>query len=163
MLRFRLVIATALVLFSASSAGAQGSPIQCQTNVTLTPVLPSEAYTGLSGDITLICTGGANQAVGSALPQATIQLFYNTAVTSRLFGNSGASEALLIIDDPGSGISSYYGSTGASNPGSLFGTNANQSLCPTPATGCGAFVQSIVPTDGPFAGTPLTVASSSAG
>jgi hypothetical protein len=163
MLKLRLVIATALVLFSVGTARAQGSLLQCQTNVSSTPTLPSEAYTGQTGDIALFCIGGANQTVGSALPQATIQLFYNTAVTSRLFGSSGVSEALLIVDDPGSGVGSYYGSTGASNPGRFFGSNASQSLCPTPATGCGAFVQSIVPTDGPFAGTPLTVASTSAG
>src|SRR5262249_43955219 len=81
--------------------------------------------------------------------------------TSRLFGGSNASEALLIIDDPGSPVGSYYGSTAANNPGRLFGTNASQSLCPTP-TGCGAFVQSIVPSDGPFAGTAVAVASTSA-
>lgn len=34
------------------------------------------------------------------MPQINLQLFYNTAVTSRLIGDSGLSEALLLIDEP---------------------------------------------------------------
>src|SRR5215470_17941664 len=116
MFRFPLIVAAFFLLTSAGSVYAQ-NPLQCQVNIANTPTLPSESYTAATGDLTFFCSGGPSQSVGSALPQVNFQLFYNTAVTSRLFGGSNASEALLIIDDPGSPVGSYYGSTAANNPG----------------------------------------------
>src|SRR5881227_3955863 len=57
----RLVTALAVLVVFAGMAGAQTQILQCQTNVAVTPTLRSEGYTEQSGDITLICTGGANQ------------------------------------------------------------------------------------------------------
>jgi hypothetical protein len=164
----RLVTALAVLAVFAGLAGAQTQILQCQTNVAVTPTLRAEGFTEQTGDITLICAGGANQALGSQVPQINITLFYNTAVTSRLLPitnvSNTVSEALLLLDDPGSGVASYYGSGGAgsSNPGKFFGTNANQILCSTPLTGCAAVVSSVTPTDGPFAGTPVAAATPSA-
>ena len=66
-----------------------------------------KAITEQTGDITLTCTGGVRPAVGSAIPQVNITVFYNTQVTSRLLPTSATSpisEALLLIDEPGSGL-----------------------------------------------------------
>jgi hypothetical protein len=156
----RLAIAMILLAAFAGLASAQGQTLFCQTNVAVTPTLRSEGFTEQTGDITLVCTGGAPTPAGTQLPQVNIFLFYNTAVTSRLLpitGASNVSEALLLLDDPGSGVASPYG-TVATN-GQKFGTSAAQVLCSTPTTGCVEYAQTITPADGPFAGSTMTVAS----
>ena len=74
----------------------------------MTPNLRGEGYTEQTGDITLTCTGGVSaRRLDSAIPQVNITVFYNTAVTSRLLptsASSAISEALLLIDEPGSGL-----------------------------------------------------------
>jgi hypothetical protein len=65
------------------------------------------------------------------LPTVNITIFLNTPVTSRLLGTGGvtnASEALLLIDEPGAPGLSGYGPAQA------------QILCTTPATGCPTWV-----------------------
>jgi uncharacterized protein (TIGR03437 family) len=57
--------------------------------------------TELVGDIVLTCTGGTPTPLGQVVPTANITVQLNTAVTSRQFSN-GTSEALLLIDEPGS-------------------------------------------------------------
>jgi hypothetical protein len=167
----RLAIAMALLAALAGLASAQTAPLVCQTNIAVTPTLRSEGFTEQTGDVQLICTGGANQAVGSQLPQVNFQLFYNTTVTSRLLPVSGVnnniSEALLLLDDPGSGVTSYYGTQCSFNGGAsascAFGTQAPQLLCPTPTSGCVEFANSVVVNAGSpnFAnGTVLSVATS---
>jgi hypothetical protein len=166
----RLAIAMALLVVIAGMASAQTTPLQCQTNIAVTPTLRSEGFTEQTGDVTLICTGGANQAVGSQLPQVNIALFYNTAVTSRLLPitnvSNNTSEALLLLDDPGSGIASYYGTTCSGtgiSSGCPLGTQANQNICPTPLTGCVEFAQAVISGGSATitAGTVLAAASSS--
>jgi hypothetical protein len=80
--------------------------------------------TELIGDVVLSCTGGTPPVSGSPVSTATIILTFSTInVTSRLLdapGNTGASEALLLIDEPGSGQPAAY-------PG--FGPAAPQILC----------------------------------
>jgi hypothetical protein len=75
-------------------------------------------------------------------------------------GISGAiSEALLLVDDPGSGIPNLYG------VGATVGSGAPQTLCPTPLTGCTEYVQpfTVLPNSstGIPAGTVVNVASNS--
>jgi len=118
----------AILALFVGLAGAQGginsSPLQCQTNPSVTPTLRSEGYTEQTGDITINCTGGNFIPAGGNIPQVNITLTYNTAVTSRLLpvtGSSNQSEALLLIDEPGSGLA---------------GANPTQILCTTPLTGC---------------------------
>ena len=65
-------------------------------------------------------------ANGGIIPQANITVFLNTQVTSRLLGNgsvTNASEAVLLIDEPNSGLQ---------------GTGPAQGFnyCATPASGC---------------------------
>src|SRR5262249_16087427 len=85
----RLAIAMSLLAVLAGFASAQVNPLTCQTNVAVKPTLRSEGFTEQTGDVTLICTGGASQGIGSVLPQVNIALFYNSAVTSRLLPVSG--------------------------------------------------------------------------
>ncbi len=56
------------------------------------------------GDLVLVCSGGTPAAAGAVVPTVDIKLTLNTAVTSRLY-NNGWSEAMLAIDEPGSGDS----------------------------------------------------------
>jgi uncharacterized repeat protein (TIGR01451 family) len=129
-------------------------PLQCQTNVAVTPTLRSEGYTENAGDITLICTGGSTLAVGSTIPQVDFTVGFNTAVTSRLLPVTGMadniSEAVLLIDDPGSGLSSPLGTA-------PFGVNAPQTTCGTPLTGCTEYVSTVTPASG----IPIAVATNS--
>jgi hypothetical protein len=109
------------------------SQLTCNTNVTVTPALRGEGYTEQTGDITISCTGGAQMTPGSSIPLVNIAVFYNTTVTSRLLpttspqSSNQTSEALLLIDEPGSGL-----------PGP--GPALPQVLCTTPLTGCAAWV-----------------------
>jgi len=142
MVAFRRVItALAVLALFAGLAGAQvgttgQSQLTCSTNVTVTPALRGEGYTEQTGDITITCTGGAPINPGSVVPLVNFTIFYNTTVTSRLLpvssgqSVSNASEALLLIDEPGSGLPGY-------------GPSLNQMLCMTPATGCAASVGNV--------------------
>uniref|UniRef100_Q01VT3 Conserved repeat domain n=1 Tax=Solibacter usitatus (strain Ellin6076) TaxID=234267 RepID=Q01VT3_SOLUE len=149
-----LTFITVSLIGVAESAVAQIGPgdraFQCSTNVTVTPNIRGEGYTEPVGDVTLTCTGGIAPALGSVIPQISITLYYNTAVTSRLLpvsgGSNGISEALLLIDEPGSGLPS---------PAPNFGTMAPQNLCATPLQGCVEYVSQaagtnvLVATDAP--------------
>ena len=110
----RCITALAVLALFAGLAVAQTgqvNPLQCATNVTVTPTLRGEGFTENTGDITLTCTGGAAAVIGSNVPQVNITVFYNTQFTSRLITQSGGglnnqiSEALLLLDEPGSGLS----------------------------------------------------------
>jgi len=158
MVDFRRCITALAVLalfagLAVAQTGTGNLQLQCNTNVTVTPTLRGEGYTEQTGDITLTCTGGVAGAVGSAIPQVNITVFYNTAVTSRLLpiaGSSAVSEALLLIDEPGSGLP-------APVPG--FGPAAPQNLCATPLSGC-VEVVSTVPAVSP--NPPIPVATDTA-
>ncbi len=130
----RWILALTVLAMFVGLASAQvtgNNQLTCATNVSVTPTLRAEGYTEQTGDITLNCTGGAAIAVGSAIPQVNIQIFLNTAVTSRLLPQSSVSnnisEALLLIDEPGSGLTGY-------------GPSLGQKVCPTPLSGCIEYV-----------------------
>jgi hypothetical protein len=85
----------------------------------VTPTLRAEGYTELTGDIVLICSGGSPLANGSVIPTANITVFTNTTVTSRLLSNTtgnNASEALLLVDEPGATTLGGYGPTVPQTP-----------------------------------------------
>ncbi len=78
-------------------------PIKCEAAVSVTPILRTEGLTELIGDLALTCTGGTPTPLGQPIPAANITVLLNTAVTSREFPPYGDTEAILIIDQPGSG------------------------------------------------------------
>src|SRR5436190_18451051 len=98
-----VLAASALAVHAQVSGPPNPQGLQCATNVSVTPTLRAEGYSEGTGDITLTCAGGTATAAGAFVPTVGIQVFLNAAVTSRLYPN-GWSEALLIIDEPGSGL-----------------------------------------------------------
>ncbi|MCC7234695.1 MAG: IPT/TIG domain-containing protein [Bryobacterales bacterium] len=96
-------------------------PFECQAQATATPTIRAEGAAELLAPLTITCTGGTPTPAGSVLPQATLTIAIgpNVNVTSRQLDTSGASEALLLLDEPslsgqypcetGSGICTAYG------------------------------------------------------
>ena len=83
-------------------ASAQNT-IQCQTNTSVPPVVRSQGYAELVGDLVLSCTGGNPTPAGQTVAAANVTIFLTTNITSKLLGTGGLySEALLIVDDPNS-------------------------------------------------------------
>ncbi len=129
------ITAFAVLAMFAGLASAQigtpgvggGTPLACQATVTAPPQLRGEGMTELIGDIVLTCSGGLASPTGLALPTVNITVSLATNVTSRLLAGN-LSEAILMIDEPGSGLPAVV-------PGS--GPAAGQLLC---AFGVGAVV-----------------------
>lgn len=128
----RLFTALALLALFAGLAAAQattGGNISCTQSLTVTPTVRGEGLTELVGDIVLGCSTTGTPiypAAGSAIQTANITVFLTNPVTSRIMSNNSAvnaSEALLLIDEPGSSTSQGYGTT------------VTQTLCPTPQGG----------------------------
>jgi len=129
----RWLIALAVLALFTGLASAQVGPgggassFACSTtNAAVTPQGRGEGTTELLGDIVVACTGGTNPTNGALIPFANVTVFVNTQVTSRLLGTnntSNASEALLLIDEPGSGLTGY-------------GPAQAQILCNNPSAGC---------------------------
>jgi hypothetical protein len=121
-----------------------GAQLTCSTNVAVTPALRGEGFTEQTGDVTITCTGGAAPVAGAVVPLINFTVFYNTNVTSRLFNSNGTSEALLLIDEPGSGLQGD-------------GPNQPQLLCTNQFSGCPAWVNT------PVGGVPYSAVASAAG
>jgi len=102
-----------LVAGYATPASAQAG-IQCAVAAgTPVPTLRAEGLTEEVGDVVLDCTGGVPTPPGTIIFQTDLTINLPGPVTSRPLGS--ATEALLLIDDPGP---------------------SQQVVCPTPATGC---------------------------
>jgi len=129
--RWFFALAVVALLSGLASAQTNNIPFTCSAAVSVPPLLRSEGFTELIGDIVLTCTGGNNSqyTVGAPLPTANITVSLATQVTSRLITSTNVSEALLMIDEPGSGL-------GAVVPGS--GPQAPQTVCSSAAVGAGA-------------------------
>ena len=111
-----LWLAMTLAFAGTFPAFGQNPPaFNCATTA-VPPLLRAEGLTEQVGDIVLKCTGGTATAVGQPIPQTNLAIFLNTNITSRILSNGG-SEALVLIDEPGST------------------TNPVQQLCPN-LTGC---------------------------
>jgi len=151
----RLILAIAVLalftgLASAQVVGVGGSgTLACTASVAAPPQLRAEGMTENIGDIVLVCTGGVQLPLNAAVPTANITVSLGTNVTSRLLGAnttsspSNASEALLLLDEPGSG---------------LLGSIGSQVLCSNSALGSssGGCVETANGTGG-WAGTPASV------
>jgi len=139
----RWIVAAAAVTLFAGLASAQvpggggtGS-LACSASVAVPPQLRTEGLTELIGDIVLTCTGGAALPTGATIPTANITVSLGTNVTSRILQtgslNGGPtqniSEALLLIDEPGSGIALPANLQGLSIGGQGIGPAAGQNPC----------------------------------
>jgi len=97
----------ALAFGAASTANAQQvAAFSCVGNAGVPPIVRAEGLTELVGDLVLNCTGGTPTAAGNPVPQANVQIFLNTNVTSRLVSDPW-SEALLMIDEPSAAAQRY--------------------------------------------------------
>jgi hypothetical protein len=165
----RWITALAVLALFAGLASAQiaysgaggGGVFTCQANVAIPPSLRSEGLTELIGDIVITCTGGSLPTMGSALPTANFTVSLGNNVTSRLLSYnantstattaSNTSEALLLIDEPGSSLPGgqwnplLNGGQGGANPLNTasgpvtgFGPNATQFLCGASGPGVAA-------------------------
>jgi len=150
----RWILALAgLSLFAGLASAQNTNALTCSVSNSVTPVLRAEGLTELTGDIVIVCTGGVPLANGAQIPQVNIQIFLNGPVTSRLLGNGGvtnSSEALLLVDEPGSGLPNYGGQQA-------------QVACLTPATGCVQFVGFTTGPGGAAGGVPTTTNNTTAG
>jgi hypothetical protein len=124
-------LASAQVGVGTGASGTQ--QLSCGvTNGAVTPTLRAEGFTEEVGDIVIVCSGGTPLAQGATIPTANITLFLNATVTSRLLpsasgaltGSSNASEALLLVDEPGSSLQGY-------------GPSQAQNFCGNPSVGAG--------------------------
>jgi hypothetical protein len=135
----------ALVFTGVASAqvNGEGTAITCVAGTAVPPQLRTEGYTELVGDITLVCTGGTAPGLGNIIPQANIVVQLPGTITSRLIGS--ASEALLMIDEPGA--SKLTG----------FGPAQPQVLCTTPLIGCQAWENAVADTSNPPSDPPIDI------
>jgi hypothetical protein len=121
---FPALAVVALAFGAASTANAQQvAAFSCVGNAGVPPIVRAEGLAELVGDLVLNCNGGTPTAVGSAVPQANVQIFLNTNVTSRLT-NDPWSEALLMIDEPGPAAQRYCSVNGGCAISSGVGTAA---------------------------------------
>lgn len=108
---------TSFILVFSGLALAQ-VPLTCTADSGIPPTVRSSGKTELMGDLTLICTGGTPTAVGAPVPVFSLKIQAKSAVlqfdatgpksvmvapvniTSRQFTAEGASEAILLIDEP---------------------------------------------------------------
>jgi hypothetical protein len=105
--------------------GSANSLLACVATAAGTPELRPEGYTELAGDIVISCTGGPVLQQGANIPTTNIVVYMapSVPITSRFISSNGASEALLLIDEPGANITT--GVAGA------YGPKAPQILCTT--------------------------------
>ncbi len=75
-------------------------PFICQANAGVPPIVRSESFADLVGDMVLACTGGTPTPRGQSVPQVNVTVFLSTNITSRLLASGLFSEALLIVDEP---------------------------------------------------------------
>jgi hypothetical protein len=123
-MRMKLLIFWVGIVFAAN--GWSQSAMSC--SATAQPVLTRvEGVAELVSDIVLECSSGDPTLAGQPVPQVNLQLFFNADVTSKVLA-TGFSEALLLIDEPGS--------TG--NPVRRVCDTPTTGICPLTGTGSGA-------------------------
>jgi uncharacterized repeat protein (TIGR01451 family) len=124
-------------LFCAEAAGQASTPLSCaMTNGSVIPTMRAEGLAERAGDIVLLCSGGTPAAAGNPLPQVDITVTLNTNLTSRILdGATGASEAMLIVDEAGASLLED-------------GAPSTQLACATPLTGCSITSNGTEPYDG---------------
>jgi hypothetical protein len=166
---FTVLAVIAVMAFAASAqvgtiSGSSAGGLACTATAGGTPEMRPEGFTELAGDIVIACTGGPTYQLGSNIPTTNIVVYMqpNVPITSRFLSTNGASEALLIIDEAGSALST--GATGNYGPKApqLLCTSAQQQSSPNPCAavvgldGSGTYETSVMPglTAGSYSATP---------
>jgi hypothetical protein len=129
----RFAPAIILMTWCAGLASGQilGNGVSCQVGSAAPSNIRVEGYAELVADIVLVCNGGTALTASSgsavatatspnAIPQMSVTVNFATAVTSRILGTGGLSEAVLLVDDPGNTALTTYGA------------GLPISVCPTP-------------------------------
>lgn len=148
----RVITALAVLALFAGLASAQiivPQNVNCTASATSTPSIRSEGNAERVGDILLICSGGPTPTIGSAADRVTITVDLGVPVTSA-GGAGAASEALIVIDEPGTvsnANAALLGITGY-GPNATFsvGPQVSYSVCTTGA--CTAVVNNTANTGG---------------
>jgi hypothetical protein len=146
----RWITALAVLTLFAGLAAAQtsgaggGTAMTCTTVAQVTPTIRSEGITELVGDVLITCAGGSYVPTGTAIPMGNIVVSLTAPVTSRLTTASSSSyagaegvpsEAILMVDEPNSGLAPVV-------PG--FGPGAPLSVCGSPnGTACVEYAQQV--------------------
>ncbi len=105
-----LALFVGLASAQVGGTGVGNGPLACTATVAVPPQLRAEGITDLIGDIVITCTGGSGLTAGTAIPTANITVSLATNVTSRIIQSTGnVSEAMLLIDEPGSGLGAPAG------------------------------------------------------
>lgn len=134
--RFRTaaIVLTLLVLFAGPALAQLPAPLTCNQALTVTPTIRAEGFSEQIGDILVTCVSGVPPLpAGTGIPQVNLSISLNVPITSRLLDPAtGATEALLLVNEPGSPywVSAVNG----------YGSTAPQILCPTPTTGCAEYM-----------------------
>lgn len=103
----KAILLLAVMVVATGIASAQiFNPLSCVANAGVPPLLRSEGVAEEVGQVTINCQGGNPTAVGQLIPTVNVIIFLSTNLTSRLLPAGStvttASEALLLIDEPGS-------------------------------------------------------------
>jgi len=155
----KVFIALAVLVALTGLANAQvTNQFTCTASAAVPPLLRVEGITELVGDILIQCTGGVTVTSG-AIPTANFQVFIgNAAVTNRI-NSSSVSDAVLLVDEPGSTLNPwaptvYAGGTGTA-PLNIAGTSGC-TPCSTSGTVPNAFYGTVTGANSvTFIGVPV--------
>jgi len=91
-----------LFLLLGAAEAARSAPLTCIASGANPTQMRSEGLTEKTGDVVITCTGGVpTSGAPNVVPTANIQIFLNTALTSRLVNSTlNSSEALLLVNEP---------------------------------------------------------------
>ncbi len=160
---FPALAVAALAFGAAGTANAQQvAAFSCASNAGVPPIVRAEGLSELVGDMVLNCTGGTPTAAGAPVPQANVQIFVNTNVTSRLL--SGAfSESVLIIDDAAPASQTYCSASSGCGITGVGGTGVSYTSAGVPnvfqgqQSGSNSIVWLGVPIDPPGSNATRTI------
>src|SRR5579859_5625852 len=124
------ILVAALLGACAGSASAQPSPMTCNLS-SLTLTARAEGKAELMGDLIISCAGGTIlTTLSTPAPTVNLTLTLPQTITSRVLSGINLSEALLLIDEPGTAPTGT-----ALVPG--YGADATPVACPgANTTGC---------------------------
>jgi len=125
--KWLLALAAVAVLLGFGSSTVFAQPaFTCNTNAGSPNIVRGEGVAELVGDLILNCTGGVPTRGGVFIPLSNVQVSLNTNITSRIVSAAtGASEALILIDEPFPSLASEN----PTGPTPAPGQTTNQEAC----------------------------------